>query len=118
MAKDLQLVLLLDYYGELLTPKQRSFLELYYCDDLSLAEIAEGEGITRQAVRDGIKRGEQILLELEAKLGIAQKHARCREALTSLCAHADALRATCHDAASLAHCAGILSDAAACNTLL
>ena len=52
MAKNLEIALLFDFYGEMLTEKQRDVVELYYDDDLSLSEIAENEGITRQGVRD------------------------------------------------------------------
>ena len=55
MAKNLEIALLFDFYGEMLTDKQRDVVELYYNDDLSLSEIAENEGITRQGVRDSIK---------------------------------------------------------------
>ena len=65
MAKNLEICYLLDFYGDVLTPKQRDVMEQYYNDDFSLAEIAENFGITRQGVRDSIKRGEGILLELE-----------------------------------------------------
>ena len=58
MSKDLRFAMLLDCYGEFLTPHQYRLTELYYCADLSLSEIAEIVGITRQGVRDGIKRGE------------------------------------------------------------
>lgn len=61
--------MLLDIYGEMLTQKQRDFLEYYYDDDLSLSEIAENEGITRQGVRDSIKRAEGQLFSMEEKLG-------------------------------------------------
>ena len=61
LAKDLNIALLLDFYGELLTEKQRDMIELYYDEDLSLGEIAETAKITRQGVRDSIKRGEQQL---------------------------------------------------------
>jgi len=72
--KDLNLSLLLDFYGELLTDKQRDAMEYYYNEDMSLAEISEHlGGITRQGVRDAIKRGEQILLGFEMKLGLAAK---------------------------------------------
>ncbi|MGN1416448.1 MAG: YlxM family DNA-binding protein [Oscillospiraceae bacterium] len=71
--KDLRFSGLLDYYGELLTEKQRDFMDLYYNEDFSLAEIAEHENITRQGVRDGIKHAEQRLLEFEEKLGLAEK---------------------------------------------
>ena len=61
MAKDLRITFLLDFYGDMLTEKQREVVECYYNEDLSLAEIAEEKGITRQGVRDGIKRAEQLL---------------------------------------------------------
>ena len=64
MAKDLKISFLLDFYGEMLTQKQREVIEYYYNDDLSLAEIADNEGITRQGVRDSIKRAEAQLLEM------------------------------------------------------
>ena len=84
MAKELKFVILLDCYGELLTDKQRDYMELYYCEDLSLSEISEPQGITRQAVRDVVKRSEQILLETEKKLGLAQKISAVRQCLENL----------------------------------
>ena len=75
-GKDLGFSILLDYYGMVLTEKQRVILTEYYDEDLSLAEIAENLGITRQGVRDAIKHGEAALDELEAKLGNARRHAR------------------------------------------
>lgn len=79
MSKELKFVLLLDCYGDLLTDKQRETMELYYCEDLSLAEISEPRGITRQAVRDGIKHSEQILLDMENKLGFASRLSQMRD---------------------------------------
>ena len=73
LAKDLKMSLLCDFYGDLLTDKQRDCLELYYDQDLSLGEIAENTGITRQGVRDSIKRGEATLLEMEGALGLCAK---------------------------------------------
>lgn len=73
MAKNLKIAYLLDFYGEMLTEKQRDFIDLYYNEDLSLSEIAENEGITRQGVRDSIKRAEVQLFEMEEKLGLADK---------------------------------------------
>ena len=73
MAKDLSVATLLDTYGNMLTPRQRDVVGYYYCDDLSLAEIAENEGITRQAVRDLIRRAVAQLTEMEQKLGFAAK---------------------------------------------
>ncbi len=73
--KNLKVALLLDFYSPMLTDKQRDVIDLYYNQDLSLAEIAEHENITRQGVRDSIKRGEQTLFELEAALRLAEKSA-------------------------------------------
>lgn len=70
MAKDLKFASLLDIYGGVLTEKQRGMLELYYNEDLSLSEIAANEGISRQGVRDSIKRGEEALLEIDSKIGL------------------------------------------------
>ena len=69
MAKNYEMAILIDFYGEMLTAKQRDFLEYYYNDDLSLSEIAENEGITRQGVRDAIKRAETQLQDMENRLG-------------------------------------------------
>lgn len=71
--KNLYFSVLLDYYGPVLTEKQRNILTEYYDEDLSLAEIGENYGITRQGVRDAIKHGEASLLELEEKLGYARR---------------------------------------------
>lgn len=65
--------LLFDFYGNLLTEKQQKFIELYYGDDLSLGEIAEQFGVTRQAVHDTLKRAEQTLANYEDKLGLMGK---------------------------------------------
>ena len=65
MAKDLEISFLLDFYGDMLTEKQREVIEFYYNEDLSLSEIADNEGITRQGVRDSIKRAEAQLLSEE-----------------------------------------------------
>ena len=73
MGKNLNMSILMDFYGQLLTPKQLEALEFYYNDDLSLAEIADEMSISRQGVRDFIKRGEKQLEEFEEKLGLAQR---------------------------------------------
>ena len=73
MAKNLEISLLLDFYGEMLTEKQRDMVDYYYNDDLSLSEIAENEGITRQGVRDSIKRAEAQMLDMEERLGLARR---------------------------------------------
>ena len=73
MANNVEISMLLDLYGETLTAKQRDYLNYYYNDDLSLSEIAENEGITRQGVRDAIKRAEAVLFDMESKLKFSQK---------------------------------------------
>lgn len=73
MKKDLQFSNLLDAYRAMLTDNQVQMLTYYYDEDLSLGEIAENCGITRQGVRDSIKRGEKVLSELEEKLGLCKK---------------------------------------------
>lgn len=78
MAKNLEISYLLDFYGRVLTEKQRDVMEQYYNDDLSLAEIAANFGISRQGVRDAIKRGEAILLDLEDKVGFAGRYCEVR----------------------------------------
>lgn len=72
--KNLNIAFLLDFYGVVLSPRTKELLEMYYCDDLSLAEIAENVGISRQGARQAIKKGEDALLDLEAKLGLAMRH--------------------------------------------
>lgn len=83
-VKNLEISLLLDFYGDILTEKQKDVIELYYNDDLSLAEIAEGEGITRQGVRDSIKRGEAVLLDMEERLGLAKKFRSLQEGVSKI----------------------------------
>lgn len=77
--KNLRLACLLDFYGEVLSERKQSVLSLYYNEDLSLAEIAAEIGISRQGVRDLIKKAEDELLFLEEKLGLQKK---LNEALT------------------------------------
>lgn len=81
MGKDLTIAMLHDFYGELLTEKQSRAIDLYYNEDLSLAEIAEPLGVTRQGVRDAIKRGEKQLLEYEEKLGLITRFLNVGEKL-------------------------------------
>ncbi len=72
---------LYDFYGPLLTSKQRRWLELHYHDDLSLGEIAHGEGISRQAVYDGLQRAIRALENYEARLGYLQRDLTVRQKL-------------------------------------
>lgn len=81
MSKNLEISVLLDFYGEMLTEKQREVVELYYNEDLSLGEIAQFSHITRQGVRDSIKRAEAVLLQFEERLGLAKKFQQYQEEL-------------------------------------
>ena len=85
MAKDLKISYLLDFYGDMLTQKQREVIDAYYNEDLSLAEIAQEWDITRQGVRDAIKRAEQQLFEMEERLGLARRFQEIQGALAVIC---------------------------------
>ncbi len=74
--KDLTVEFLLDFYGEVLPEKTRRILGAYYGEDLSLAEIAAEEEISRQGVRHILKKGEEELFFLEERLGLAERHRR------------------------------------------
>ena len=84
MAKNLDVINLFDIYGEMLTQKQQDFICYYYNDDLSLAEIAENEGITRQGVRDAIKRAEAQLLSFEEHLGLYERNEALKSGLEEI----------------------------------
>lgn len=85
MPKDLRVSILLDFYGEILTKTQRETVDAYYNQDMSLAEIAEDRDISRQGVRDAIKRGEQTLVEMEERLGLAERFQEVQRALEAIC---------------------------------
>ena len=76
--------LLLDFYGELLTDKQRECCELHFNEDLSLAEIAEQCGVSRQGVWDNIRRGTAALEEIEEKTGLIRRFAETQKGLDEL----------------------------------
>lgn len=73
MERNVTISVLCQIYGKLLTKKQYDLLDDYYNNDLSLSEIAENENITRQAVRDNLKKGEKKLFDYEKKLGFMEK---------------------------------------------
>ena len=89
MGKNMEISLLLDFYGDMLTEKQRDMVDYYYNEDLSLSEIAENEGITRQGVRDSIKRAEMQLLEMEDRLGLAKQFREIQETAAAIRGAAD-----------------------------
>lgn len=76
--------MLLDFYGELLTEKQRDCFDMHYNEDLSLSEIAEQLGISRQGVWDNIRRAESALKEIEEKTGLIRRFTQNRLLLESL----------------------------------
>lgn len=71
--KTYELTLLYDFFGELLTPTQREYFEYYYSDDLSLSEIGELAGVSRQGVRAVLQRAEALLREYEEKTGVVAR---------------------------------------------
>lgn len=71
-----RMTMLLDFYGDVLTERQKEFFDLYYNEDLSLSEIAENYGISRQGVRDVIVRAEAVMTELEDKTGLMKRFMR------------------------------------------
>lgn len=95
MAKDLKFASLLDIYGGVLTDKQREMLELYYNEDLSLSEIAANEGISRQGVRDSIKRGEETLSDLDEKIGVVSLTEQYESLLEAVISGCDEIIADC-----------------------
>jgi len=84
--------LLLDFYGDILSERRRELTSLYYNDDLSLSEIAEICGISRQGVRDAIKKSEAELLDLEEKLGLCGRYEELRAQLSRISAELNTLK--------------------------
>ena len=79
-----ELVLLYDYYGDLLTERQRECFELRYNQDLSLGEIGQELGISRQGVFDNLSRTEALLKNMELKTGCVQRDQRCRRVIAQI----------------------------------
>ena len=92
--KNLELGYLLDFYGELLSERKRTVMDMYYNEDLSLAEIASEIGISRQGARDIIKKCEEELFFFEEKLGLAQKLKKVSRQATELKALSNGLDIT------------------------
>ena len=88
-----RMALLFDFYGDVLTDRQKEFYDLYYNEDLSLAEIAENYGITRQGVRDVIVRAEAILTDLEDKTGLIRRFHAMRSQLSDMVKDAEGILA-------------------------
>ena len=84
MNRLVELGQLMDWYGAFLTERQRSLVRQYAYEDCSLGEIAEREGISRQAVRDAIQRAESELKDMETKLGLIETNRKQRFLLEEL----------------------------------
>lgn len=89
MSKNIENAILLDTYGSMLTEKQYDTLSLYYDEDLSLSEIAENMGITRQGVHKCIRTSEEYLTQLEETLGFAEKYRKICDICETLTALTD-----------------------------
>ena len=79
-----EMALLLDYYGGMLTDKQRDCFDMRYNQDLSLGEIAETMGVSRQAVNDNLSRTEALLRRMEENIGCVKRYKLAREALSEI----------------------------------
>ena len=84
MDKNVNMSLLVDFYGEMLSDKQKEAVDLYYNEDLSLGEIADITGLTRPGVRDRLVKSEAILKNLEDKLGLLRRFEEMKEEISSI----------------------------------
>ena len=90
----LEMVLLLDYYGGMLTDKQRECFDMRYNQDLSLGEIAEMLGVSRQAVNDNLTRTEALLRRMEENIGCVKRDRKIRRAVREILDAASGLDAS------------------------
>ena len=97
MEKRFEISLLLDFYGELLTEKQRNIMDMYFNNDLSLSEIAEINDTSRQAIHDTIKRSDNALLVYEEKLKLLNKNHKLKENLKNIISKLDDLQINIKD---------------------
>jgi predicted DNA-binding protein YlxM (UPF0122 family) len=91
MIERFEISILLDFYGDLLTEKQREIMDLYFNDDLSLAEISENNNTSRQAIHDIIKRCQKLLLDYENKLGLMKLNNNAKAKKKGLLSKVDSL---------------------------
>ena len=89
--ESLEMILLFDYYGDLLTDRQKLCLDMHYNQDLSLGEIAQELSISRQAVYDNLSRAEALLKNMEEKTGCVSRDMQLRKALQNIAAAAETL---------------------------
>ena len=97
MDKNIEIGLLMDFYGELLTDRQKDIMGLYYNDNLSLSEIAEELEISKQGVQDNIKRAEKSLYEVENKLGLLKRFQNHSDKINSAISILKEVKQTCVD---------------------
>ena len=86
-----EMCMLFDFYGAVLTERQQEVFDLYYNEDLSLAEIAEHTDITRQGIRDAVVRSRNILSDMESKLGLVARFMDSTKALEKIALASDEL---------------------------
>ena len=106
----LQMALLFDYYGELLTDRQRMCFDLRHNQDLSLAEIAQELNVSRQGVHDNIIRAEAHLQKMEAKTGCVRRYLRSRDAMQTILSSVERLKE--HTDPAVRAAAAAIADAA------
>ena len=111
MDKNVDISLLLDIYGNALPKVQRDSLDLYYNSDLSLSEIADNTGKTRQSVHDTLKRGEQALKDMESSLQVLAKNQASREKITNIKLLVKEIK-NCSDVHEIHKIADLISDEA------
>lgn len=95
--KTVWMTLLYDFFGDLLTEKQKEYFDLYYNEDLSLSEIAENTGISRQGVRDMLVRAESALIQYEEKTGIVSRFENMQKTLNKIEENVEKLRSCIDD---------------------
>lgn len=106
----IEIVLLYDYYGDLLTDRQKECFEMRYYQDLSLGEIGEELGISRQGVHDNLSRAEALLRNMETKTGCVNRDQACRKAVKTILNAANTLAA--HSDRTVSNLAGEIISAA------
>ena len=89
--ESVEMILLFDYYGDLLTDRQKLCLDMHYNQDLSLGEIAQELSISRQAVYDNLSRAEALLRNMEEKTGCVSRDRQMRHAMASIVSAAEEL---------------------------
>lgn len=96
----LEMTLLFDYYGDLLTERQRACLDLRYNQDMSLGEIAQELGVSRQGVFDNLSRAEALLRNMEEKTGCVRRAKKARKAVSKILSCAEALASSSDETVS------------------